>query len=963
MKKMMILNLLYSLLYLNVYKVVTVTSFQITPSSIHTQTHIRTNTHQPYHNIISTSYSKKPFSFHPLKMQQNDEFYYLSDSNESNNSKTQTQPQTQSNSSNQSTGTSTTDVPSSASLQQALMEAQKLKERAMKERLEAEKMSVELALNKIELLEKELKTILVKEKQEKELQQEKEATVSSTSTSTTSSSSSRRIHDGKSLTNGKSTDSSSSSSNSTTISKIEKTRLEIQDQIKSLKRQLNESNASIISTKTQTTSTPLNNGLDDGAGDEALVTNTMETETMTAPSSSSTTTTPKPSIPTEMPKELFNKRLEAFRRFPKEVKELYAKAVHASENDDMSSIIEKLYVLEQEQKRHMKRQNSIESLIDIEKDDGSDENEKEEAKFRMLNIANAQAGYTSLPPPVQSMIKEQIGMIKEENTTCIVEVLLDTKKVRVTGELGGVEFAMGDPGEEEDANVYDDVDDYMASSPSSSSPLSKLGFGNDKEREFTKEEIQSAIDLYENLPQTMKSMLANGVGADASNSTYVIDRMIEEKMIKPNREGVEFVVFGDADDQQLVSEAMENDGYVRSMLPASTRKEFNTPPTEVVDAFFTEVLGRKTFNPTSKPEVIPGGYIIRGENKLKTYDELMIAIEEALEKSSVAGKLQPYVIRDPTAVTEDQFQTNTFELPVIMVTGKDVTPDTNRFVKPLITAFGGLSIAAFSLAVCFSTQDVSVDPIWVEEMVTPLVMSIILTQVAHEASHQIVAWKDKFKAGAPTIIPSLQTGLSGCITPIQTPPPNFNSLFDFAISGPLVGIVISVLLMYTGLEQQVFMDAVTQSQLPSLPVELVRSSSFAAGMVEWLLGDGVLLSSTSTDLIRLHPLAIAGFVGIITNALNLLPIGNTDGGRIALSVFGRSLSRVTRTVTIGIIVISSFFVGDALNVLLFYTIYAQIWQRDPEIACKNEVENVNDVRAVIAVFTGLLTALAVIPLP
>lgn len=81
-----------------------------------------------------------------------------------------------------------------------------------------------------------------------------------------------------------------------------------------------------------------------------------------------------------------------------------------------------------------------------------------------------------------------------------------------------------------------------------------------------------------------------------------------------------------------------------------------------------------------------------------------------------------------------------------------------------------------------------------------------------------------------------------------------------------------------------------------------------------------------------------------------------------MSLFGRSISRVVRTTTIGIIVFSSFFGGDLMNILLFYTIYAQIWQRESEIPCKNEIENVDNVRAVVALLTGVLVALAVIPM-
>ena len=78
--------------------------------------------------------------------------------------------------------------------------------------------------------------------------------------------------------------------------------------------------------------------------------------------------------------------------------------------------------------------------------------------------------------------------------------------------------------------------------------------------------------------------------------------------------------------------------------------------------------------------------------------------------------------------------------------------------------------------------------------------------------------------------------------------------------------------MYSGLELTAFMGPEAQSQLPSLPLQLLRSSALAGGMVEWLLGDGILAPGGGTIL--LHPFAIAGFVGLISNAIALLPIGS-----------------------------------------------------------------------------------------
>lgn len=94
------------------------------------------------------------------------------------------------------------------------------------------------------------------------------------------------------------------------------------------------------------------------------------------------------------------------------------------------------------------------------------------------------------------------------------------------------------------------------------------------------------------------------------------------------------------------------------------------------------------------------------------------------------------------------------------------------------------------------------------------------------------------------------------------------------MAGPISGMIASVLLLYMGLQKQVFMDTINQSQLPSIPVMMVKSTSLGGAMVEWLLGDGILLSPDPLAVIQLHPLAIAGLFGIVTNALSLLPLGS-----------------------------------------------------------------------------------------
>ena len=135
----------------------------------------------------------------------------------------------------------------------------------------------------------------------------------------------------------------------------------------------------------------------------------------------------------------------------------------------------------------------------------------------------------------------------------------------------------------------------------------------------------------------------------------------------------------------------------------------------------------------------------------------------------------------------------------------------------------------------------------------------------------------QFDIGLPNFIPSVSTGLLGAITPFKSPPKNWNSMFDFAIAGPFAGMAASLLLLYTGLSITISLDIAGQSQLPALPISLLQASALGGGLIESFLGNGVLTSTTpETSILPLHPFAIAGYIGLISNALSLLPLGRTS---------------------------------------------------------------------------------------
>ena len=61
----------------------------------------------------------------------------------------------------------------------------------------------------------------------------------------------------------------------------------------------------------------------------------------------------------------------------------------------------------------------------------------------------------------------------------------------------------------------------------------------------------------------------------------------------------------------------------------------------------------------------------------------------------------------------------------------------------------------------------------------------------------------------------------------------------------------------------------------------------------------------------------------------ILHTKDTDGGRMSISLFGRGFSRIIRGLVVFLMVLAGLFGGDECNVLLFYAVFATIWQKEP----------------------------------
>jgi membrane-associated protease RseP (regulator of RpoE activity) len=133
---------------------------------------------------------------------------------------------------------------------------------------------------------------------------------------------------------------------------------------------------------------------------------------------------------------------------------------------------------------------------------------------------------------------------------------------------------------------------------------------------------------------------------------------------------------------------------------------------------------------------------------------------------------------------------------------------------------------------------------------------------------------------APTLI-----GTLGAFIKIKSPITRRNQLFDIGVAGPLVGFVLAIPALVYGLSLSKVVPAVPREEVMVFGESLLLK--FATG----ILFKGV---SARNDLF-LHPVAFAGWVGILVTAFNLFPIGQLDGGHVSFALLGeksKSLARV-----------------------------------------------------------------------
>jgi len=160
----------------------------------------------------------------------------------------------------------------------------------------------------------------------------------------------------------------------------------------------------------------------------------------------------------------------------------------------------------------------------------------------------------------------------------------------------------------------------------------------------------------------------------------------------------------------------------------------------------------------------------------------------------------------------------------------------------------------------------------------PFALTLLLILVTHELAHFILSKWHRVPASLPLFIPGLPilVGTFGAIIRVRGPILERKALFDIGISGPLAGFVVAMAALVVGLRwSRVEMGVSADSPF------LVGRSLLLDLVVSLVMGD---LPAGAT--VNLHPIAEAAWFGLFVTCLNLIPIGQLDGGHVAYAMWG-----------------------------------------------------------------------------
>jgi membrane-associated protease RseP (regulator of RpoE activity) len=224
----------------------------------------------------------------------------------------------------------------------------------------------------------------------------------------------------------------------------------------------------------------------------------------------------------------------------------------------------------------------------------------------------------------------------------------------------------------------------------------------------------------------------------------------------------------------------------------------------------------------------------------------------------------------------------------------------------------------------------------------PFSLTLLTILLAHEFGHFLTARYYLVDASLPYFIPApTLIGTLGAFIRIRSAILSKRVLFDIGIAGPLAGFVALMSPLVAGVALSKVVPGIGRSG------DLVFGTPLILRLMEWVRFPGVPL-----DDIYLHPVARAAWVGLLATALNLLPIGQLDGGHILYAFLGERTRYLSRLFIFILVLMGTFI---AYSWLVWAALLFFFGMRHPSIFDPNPLGRFRTRLAVLALVIFILS--------
>ncbi len=176
----------------------------------------------------------------------------------------------------------------------------------------------------------------------------------------------------------------------------------------------------------------------------------------------------------------------------------------------------------------------------------------------------------------------------------------------------------------------------------------------------------------------------------------------------------------------------------------------------------------------------------------------------------------------------------------------------------------------------------------------PFAVTLLGILTAHEFGHYFAARYHKVAVTLPYFLPMpLGFGTFGAFIRLKEPVPDRRKLFDIGVAGPLAGLVLAVPLLFYGLHTS------PMQVPPPAAGSWVEGNSILYYVAKIIVFGKALPNSITGEDVMMNQINFAAWIGLLVTALNLLPVGQLDGGHTVFALFGQK-ARYVNLAAIGI---------------------------------------------------------------